>query len=676
MPLRTRLKHLLKAIGHSEFVVSLIAFIGYVYTLLVGKTGKFEEKGLEEFLNLARENHGAIMVSWHGRALMLPYLGRHFPRPVKALVSPHADGRIIAKILKKYKIDSIDGSSDRRAVGAAVEIVEELNKGTIVSLISDGPRGPRMRLNKSVIYFAKKSGKPVVGMTYSSEDAAVMMKAWDAMIIPKLFKRGVCYCTKPLFVPKDADEAEMERLRQQLENELNDLTLVADKACGLPRILPQDTVKPRRKRTWGAKSFVLIRIYRLLMTLLFPLIKMTYIKKRQKNGKEHPTRFNERLGIYDKERPSGKLFWFHGASVGESVSMLPLIDKLLAEDENLSIMVTTGTLTSAEIMEKRLPERAFHQFIPFDVPMFAKSLLKHFQPDAVLWFESELWPALLFEIKRRGIPLILVNGRISDKSFQNWRYMKPAARELLSCFTMLLGQSEQDKERLQILSSVPAVCVGNIKYAGKPLPVDEKVLAELQKAVGGRKVFLISSTHNDEEAQLAEYIAQLQIAQKDVLVIVVPRHPQRGKDIFEVMTAHGFKTMLRSLGEQIEQDTAVYVADTIGEMGLWYKLADISFIGGSLIPHGGQNFIEPARDKNAVIVGPYMHNFTEMMARATAANAIIQVKTAAEVIDTAIDLFQNDEKLMQQQQAAYDWTVAESEVLEKISEVIQQELHG
>ena len=160
---------------------------------------------------------------------------------------------------------------------------------------------------------------------------------------------------------------------------------------------------------------MVIGIYKTLITLVFPVLKATYIRKRRRTGKEHPVRFNERLGLYKRPRPEGKLYWMHGASVGEAVSMLPLIDKLLKEDPELSIMVTTGTLTSAEIMAKRLPPRAFHQFIPFDVPAYAKRLLKHFRPDAVLWFESELWPSLLSEIKAAKIPLILVNGRISDR---------------------------------------------------------------------------------------------------------------------------------------------------------------------------------------------------------------------------------------------------------------------
>jgi len=673
MPLSVRLKHLLKAIGRSNFVLSVIAYVGYVYSLLVGKTGQFDESCMDEFKKVIEENHGVIMVSWHGRALMLPYLGRNMPRPVKALVSPHADGAIIGKILKRYDIYPIDGSSDRRAVGAAMEIIEELKGGATVTLISDGPRGPRMRLNKSVIYFASKTGKPIVGMTYSSEKAKVI-NSWDAMLLPKLFKKGVVKCTKPMFVAPDVDENEVERLRKQMEDELNQLTFEADEACGLPKILPLNTIKPRRKRHWGSKCFVFIPVYRLLMTLLFPLIRATYIKKRQKNGKEPTERFNERLGNYTHERPKGKLYWFHGASVGEAISMLPLIDKLLKEDKGLHIMVTTGTLTSAEIMAKRLPERAFHQFIPFDVPKFANSLLTYFRPDAVLWFESELWPSLLYETKKYGIPLILVNGRISDKSLRNWIYVKPVSRELLSCFTLLLGQSEQDKERLQVLSSIPAQCVGNIKYAGMPLPIDEEMLKELKSAVGKRQVFLISSTHHDEEAQLAVELPRLQAAVKDILVIVVPRHPNRGAEIAEMFQEKGFKTEQRAKGGLIGADTEIYVADTIGEMGLWYKLASVSFIGGSLIPHGGQNFIEPAKDKNAVIVGPFMHNFTDMTARAKEAYALVQVNNAKEVVDEAISLLSNSEKLKKSQEAAYAWIVQEATVLDKLADVIKEEL--
>lgn len=419
----------------------------------------------------------------------------------------------------------------------------------------------------------------------------------------------------------------------------------------------------------------MIGLYKTLMTLAFPLIKATYIKKRRRIGKEHPTRFNERLGLYKHPRPEGKLYWLHGASVGEAVSMLPLIDRLLKENPDLSILVTTGTLTSAEIMAKRLPERAFHQFIPFDVPKFARRLIKHFKPDAVLWFESELWPSLLSEVHKAKIPLILVNGRISDKSFKNWHYCRRFAKELLGCFDLCLGQSEQDRKRLQFLGAKKVDCFGNLKYAGVPLPADETKLAELKAAIGGRRVFFISSTHHNEEEQLANHFERLREVVRDVFIIIAPRHPERGKTVAEMLQRKGFNVALRSAGELIMPQTDVYVADTIGEMGLWYALAAISFVGGSLIPHGGQNFMEPARDKNAVIVGPYMHNFVEMMARAQAAGAVWQVASVADVIEEVITLFKEEDELLKRQNAAYAWTVKEAAVLEGITTALEKELH-
>ena len=419
-----------------------------------------------------------------------------------------------------------------------------------------------------------------------------------------------------------------------------------------------------------------IRMYRILISLVFPILLVTYIRKRRKSGKEHPLRFNERLGLYKRPRPEGKLFWFHGASVGEAVSMLPLIDRLLKEDPNLSILVTTGTLTSAEIMEKRLPPRAFHQFIPFDVPKYAKRLLNHFKPDAALWFESELWPSLLSETHRRKIPLILVNGRISDKSFAMWRKFKFISQEILNCFSCCLGQSEQDKNRLILLGAKKAACFGNIKYAGQPLPVDEAKLTELKVKINGRKVFLISSTHDNEEEQLAAHFAQLKQSVADILIIVVPRHPHRGAEIQEMLERKGFKTALRSKGGEIGADIDVYIADTIGEMGYWYALSPIVFVGGSLVAHGGQNFMEPARDKCAVLVGPYMHNFVEMMDRAKVAHAVWRMASANDVIEEVIQLFNDDEELKEKQENAYQWTVKESQVLDGICQALQKELQA
>ena len=414
-----------------------------------------------------------------------------------------------------------------------------------------------------------------------------------------------------------------------------------------------------------------IRIYNTLIRILYPLVIKRYIKKRQLNGKEDVKRFNERIGRPSKKRPEGKLIWLHGASVGESLSMLPLINKLLESYPDSHVMVTTGTVTSAEVMEKRLPERAFHQYIPIDNPAFVTRFIRHWQPDLVLWFESDLWPALLSGIKRKNIPLILVNGRISNKSFKRWQQFDFISKELLDCFTFCLGQSEEDAYRLRVLGAKNSMCLGNLKYAGINPPVDPDKKAEIEKQINGRPLWVVSSTHHDEELKIGRFLKKTNSEVPGLLTLIAPRHPNRGPEIQEQLNSLGLKTALRSKGEKITPDTDVYIADTIGEVGIWYDLSPIVFIGGSLIPHGGQNFMEPSRFRDAVIVGPYMHNFTDAMNRAKKADAVIQINDAAELETTLLQLLKNKDLLEAKRSLAYNWAYGEAKVLDGIVEKIK-----
>lgn len=414
-----------------------------------------------------------------------------------------------------------------------------------------------------------------------------------------------------------------------------------------------------------------IRIYNTLIRILYPLVIKRYIKKRQLNGKEDVKRFNERIGRPAKKRPEGKLIWLHGASVGESLSMLPLINKLLESYPDSHVMVTTGTVTSAEVMEKRLPERAFHQYIPIDNPAFVTRFIRHWQPDLVLWFESDLWPALLSGIKRKNIPLILVNGRISNKSFKRWQQFDFISKELLDCFTFCLGQSEEDAYRLRVLGAKNSMCLGNLKYAGINPPVDPDKKAEIESQINSRPLWVVSSTHHDEELKIGRFLKKTNSEVPGLLTLIAPRHPNRGPEIQEQLNSLGLKTALRSKGEKITPDTDVYIADTIGEVGIWYDLSPIVFIGGSLIPHGGQNFMEPSRFRDAVIVGPYMHNFTDAMNRAKKADAVIQINDAAELETTLLQLLKNKDLLEAKRSLAYNWAYGEAKVLDGIVEKIK-----
>lgn len=414
-----------------------------------------------------------------------------------------------------------------------------------------------------------------------------------------------------------------------------------------------------------------IRIYNTLIRVLYPLVISRYIKKRMHNGKEDAKRFNERMGRPTMKRPEGKLIWFHGASVGESLSMLPLINKLLEQYPDAHIMVTTGTVTSADLMGKRLPERAFHQYVPIDNPKFVTRFIRSWQPDLVLWFESDLWPALLSGIKRKNIPLILVNGRISNKSFKRWQQFDFISKELLGCFTFCLGQSEEDAYRLRILGAKDSMCLGNLKYAGINPPVDENKKAEIVAQIGNRPLWAVSSTHSDEELKIGKFLKRMTEKVPGLMTIIAPRHPTRGVEIQNQLNELGLKTALRSKNEKITKQTDVYIADTIGEVGIWYDMAPIVFIGGSLIPHGGQNFIEPSRFRDAVIVGPHMHNFTDAMNRAKKADAVIQVNDILELEETLLQLLSNKDLLEAKRSLAYNWAYGEAKVLDGIVEKVK-----
>ena len=335
-------------------------------------------------------------------------------------------------------------------------------------------------------------------------------------------------------------------------------------------------------------------------------------------------------------------------------------------------MVTTGTLTSAEIMAKRLPERAFHQYLPIENPVFATRFVKHWRPDIALWFESEFWPAMLSCIRRKNIPLILVNGRISNRSFKRWQQFEFVIKEILDCFNLWLGQSEEDTYRLRVLGAKNTLCLGNLKYAGLPLPVDPDKKQDIADQIGNRPTWLVSSTHDDEEFKIARFIKDMKQKIPHLLTFMAPRHPHRGVEIKERLSKElGLKVALRSAGEKITPDTDVYIADTIGELGIWYELFPVVFIGGSLIPHGGQNFMEPSRYRDAVIVGPHMYNFTDAMNRAKKADAVIQVNDVLELVDTVENLMTNPELLEAKRSLAYNWATSEAKVLDGIVEKIR-----
>ena len=372
---------------------------------------------------------------------------------------------------------------------------------------------------------------------------------------------------------------------------------------------------------------MILALYRATALVGDPLIR-AYMARRRQRGREDPARFPERQGIASIGRPAGPLAWIHAASVGEAISVLCLIERLRQERPDLALLVTTGTVTSAAIMAERLPDGVIHQYVPIDHPVWIARFLNHWKPDVALWVESEFWPNLLRAIAARRVPLILVNARISPRSYAGWMRFPRTIGRLLRCFSLCLAQSAADGEKLTALGALNVRVPGNLKFAAPSLPVDEDALNRLRQDIGDRPVWMASSTHAGEEVAVAEAHRLVAARQAGLLTVIVPRHPGRGPAIAQELATAGLTVARRAAGEPLRPDTDIYIADTVGELGLFYRLVDIAFIGGSLVPHGGQNMLEAAKLDCAILQGPHTANFAEIVAEMEPAGAVETVANA------------------------------------------------
>lgn len=392
-----------------------------------------------------------------------------------------------------------------------------------------------------------------------------------------------------------------------------------------------------------------------------------YLRRRAARGKEDAARLAERFGYPSAPRPQGPLVWLHAASVGESASVLPLLRRLLDERPDAHALITSGTVTSAALIARELPARAAHQFVPVDLPGPVDRFIAHWRPDLVLWTESEFWPGLLDAAAGSGAPLVLLQGRVSEASFARWRLVKPAIAALLKRFAVVLAQSEADAGRLRALGAAGARCLGNLKRAAPPLPVDDAELARLQALIGARPRWLAASTHPGEEDAAATAHAALAHRQPDLLTLIVPRHAERGPAIAASLRGRGLGVGRRGAGDRPDAATAVYVADTMGELGLWYRLCDLAFIGGSLIPHGGQNLAEAARLGCAVLHGPSMANFGEIAAELDAAGGAAEIADAAALTGALARLLLDDAPARARMaEAARAWAASDDQIIERV----------
>ena len=576
--------------------------------------------------------HPVILAMWHGQFMLLPLLQQNVVT-VKAMVARHGDAELIGEALRQFDIELIRGAGagdrkrDRGGATALREALRALAGGATVAMTADIPPGPARVSGTGIVTLARMSGRPIVAVAAASSRFKAF-DTWSRMTLNLPYSKLALVLGDPIFVARDADADALEEARSSVERELNRVTARAyeitgaDLANATPlELLPADP---------AGKPGLALNAYRTLLTAARPAAPML-LSMRARQGKEDPTRSGERIGKPGIARPAGPLVWVHAASVGETNAALPLIDEILAGHRNFHVLLTTGTTTSAALAAARLGERAIHQFVPLDVPAYGRRFLDHWQPNLAIFTESDVWPNLILETARRSVPLALINARMSPRSIKRWRRFARRARPVFARFDLALAQNDKIARTLRALGVQTVTTAGNLKIDAPALPVNQSAFVQLKIALGGRPSFVAASTHPGEEQIIAQAHQKLAQTIPGLITIIVPRHPERGGQIEIDLQTSGLAITRRSQHPLPTAATQIFIADTLGELGTFYALTPVAFIGGSLIPRGGQNPIEAIRHGAAVVTGPSYHNFVDAYAALLAANGAREASSATEL---------------------------------------------
>tara|TARA_B100001057_G_scaffold269869_1_gene270027 strand:- start:20017 stop:21258 length:1242 start_codon:yes stop_codon:yes gene_type:complete len=405
------------------------------------------------------------------------------------------------------------------------------------------------------------------------------------------------------------------------------------------------------------------------MTIGTPVIELILLI-RVWLGKEDPTRVNERRGKAQVARPPGELIWLHAASVGESIAALVLIQKLTKMKSSMTILLTTGTLTSAKLLTARLPKSVIHQFAPLDRSAWVQTFLNHWSPDLVLIMESEFWPTQIQQINNRNIPIIIVNARLSKRSYSRWQWTKKMSRSIFENLDLVIATNPEQAQRFINLGAPNVEVGGNLKRSAAKLSLNKKSVAEISKQVGGRKIWLAASTHEGEDLTVIRTQRLLQHQFPDLLTIIVPRHPKRGPSIQRLGEANGLCVSRRASNEEITLETNLYVADTLGEMSIFFDIAPFVFVAGSLVPVGGHNPIEPAHFNCSIFFGPLMAKNQEIADEMIRSKAALQMDTNGSLAKLLEDLFNDDELATMLSNNAKEYAESGNAILESVFDSI------
>ena len=585
-----------------------------------------------------------ILAIWHGQFMLLPPFSPP-DLPISNMVALHKDGEIIAEALKSFDMELVRGGGaagrrrDRGGAKAFREALRLLQEGRAIAMTADVPPGPARTAGIGIVKLAARSGRPIIPVATASSRYWAL-DTWSRMTINLPFSRISATHGDPIYVSADATDEELERSRQKVEDALNQATQRAYDLIGAdlagatpPSAWPADAPPQRPGKRLG--------LYRLATRAAEPLMPLLF-RYRERNGKELAERRGERMGIASAQRPNGTLIWLHAASVGETNAILPLINAMRRRQPALKFLLTTGTVTSAAIASERLSPQDIHQFAPLDIPKYVNRFLDHWTPDVCVLTESEIWPNILFSCHDRNVPVALVNARISERSYKRWRRNRSVARPLFNRICRVLAQNERLARRFRDLGSRDCRITGNLKVDAPPLTVDNDARDKLTEAIGSRPVLLGASTHAGEERHLIGAYQILRRTYHDMLLIIAPRHPERAAAIADEFEQPNLQFARRSLNEEIQSSTNVYIADTVGEMGTLYSLCPVSFIGGSLVERGGHNPIEAIRLNSVVLAGPSRFNFTDAYGELVAHGGVIEVRNGDDMAATVERLWRHE----------------------------------
>ena len=374
----------------------------------------------------------------------------------------------------------------------------------------------------------------------------------------------------------------------------------------------------------------MILIYRFLINIILILSPIIIIYRLFKK-KEDVNRFKEKFCFFSFKRKKGKLIWFHGSSVGEIVSIIPLIEKLEKDPKIKTILITSSTLSSAKVLNKFNFKKIIHQFFPIDTNFLTKKFLDYWNPSLAIFIESEIWPNMMINLKKKSIPLILLNARITKKSFKRWKKISFSS-ELFEIFTLCMPQNFETQKYLYLLGAKKIKMIGNLKFSEPELNNKNEFKKNLTKYFDKRKIWCASSTHNTEEKICALVHQKLKQKYKNLLTIIIPRHIQRIDEIKNELKNININFHLHSSKKKIENNTEVYLVDTYGETKKFFRICKTVFLGGSIIKHGGQNPLEAARYGCNIIHGPNIKNFSEIYELLLKINLSTKIKNISQLI--------------------------------------------